>query len=80
MNPGLEKLQQYPFEKLAALKAGVVPPIDLTAIVMSIGEPRHPAPDFVLDAIKQNNQHRRELRDRPKPIQDESILCYYVLF
>ncbi len=54
MNPGLEKLQQYPFEKLAALKAGVVPPIDLTAIVMSIGEPRHPAPDFVLDAIKQN--------------------------
>jgi len=54
MNPGLEKLQQYPFEKLAALKAGVVPPADLTAIVMSIGEPRHPAPDFVLDAIKES--------------------------
>ncbi len=53
MNPDLQKLQPYPFEKLKALKAGRVPEVE-DHIALSIGEPKHAAPDFVLDAITSN--------------------------
>lgn len=51
MNPDLQRLQPYPFEKLAGLKKGVTPPADRIHISLSIGEPQHPAPGFVADAI-----------------------------
>ncbi len=51
MNPDLNKLQPYPFEKLAKLKAAVTPPADMPHIALSIGEPKHPAPQFVADEI-----------------------------
>jgi N-succinyldiaminopimelate aminotransferase len=51
MNPRLDRLQAYPFERLARLKAGVTPPADLPHIAMSIGEPKHPVPQFVADAL-----------------------------
>ena len=51
MNPDLQKLQRYPFEKLAELKRGVAPPSHLDHIALSIGEPRHPAPRFVADSL-----------------------------
>lgn len=51
MNPFLQKLQPYPFEKLSALKAGCTPPAELGHIALSIGEPKHPAPAFVLEAL-----------------------------
>jgi len=54
MNPDLEKLQPYPFEKLANLKAGIVPPADLKHIALSIGEPKHAAPQLIYDAINSN--------------------------
>ena len=47
MNPLLAKLQPYPFERLARLKHGIRPPDDLPHIALSIGEPRHPAPEFI---------------------------------
>ena len=53
MNPNLARLQSYPFEKLAALKEGVTPP-ELPPIAWSIGEPKQPAPDFVLQAMSQH--------------------------
>lgn len=53
MNPDLEKLQPYPFEKLAALKAGVTPPAQ-PHIALSIGEPKHAAPEFVLQTLRDN--------------------------
>ncbi len=52
MNPDLSKLQPYPFEKLAKLKGEVTPPTDLEHIALSIGEPKHPAPEFVLDTLR----------------------------
>ncbi len=52
MNPRLEKLHAYPFERLARLKAGVVPPAGLAHIAMSIGEPQHEAPAFVLETLR----------------------------
>lgn len=52
MNPRLELLAAYPFERLARLKAGVVPPANLPHIAMSIGEPKHAPPAFVVDALR----------------------------
>lgn len=54
MNPDLQKLQPYPFEKLAKLKAEVTPPADLEHIALSIGEPKHPSPAFVMDEFTRN--------------------------
>ena len=54
MNPLLQKLQPYPFEKLAALKAGSTPPAELDHIALSIGEPKHPSPQVALAALRDN--------------------------
>ena len=51
MNPDLRKLQPYPFEKLAALKAGVSPPAGKDAINLSIGEPQHTTPTFIVEEL-----------------------------
>jgi N-succinyldiaminopimelate aminotransferase len=51
MNPDLSLLQPYPFEKLAQLKQGSQPPKHLDHIALSIGEPRHPAPQFVVENL-----------------------------
>ncbi len=52
MNPQLAELQAYPFERLAKLKQGVVPPAHLAHIPLSIGEPKHAPPDFVLQVLR----------------------------
>lgn len=51
MNPRLEQLHPYPFQKLRELFAGVAPNPDLVPINLSIGEPRHPTPQFIKDAL-----------------------------
>jgi len=51
MNPDLDRLQPYPFEKLAALKAGTTPPGGLEHIALSIGEPKHPTPAFLTEEV-----------------------------
>jgi N-succinyldiaminopimelate aminotransferase len=51
MNPDLAQLHPYPFEKLAELKKGIEPPAHLDPIAWSIGEPRHPAPHFVVENL-----------------------------
>jgi len=52
MNPGLERLTAYPFERLAQLLRDNRPPAQLAHIALSIGEPRHPMPQFVLDTLR----------------------------
>lgn len=54
MNHDLDLLHPYPFEKLAALKAGITPPKDLAHIALSIGEPKHEPPAFVLRTLSEN--------------------------
>lgn len=54
MNPSLARLQPYPFERLRVLLAGAQPPAELPHISMSIGEPRHASPQFVLQALTDN--------------------------
>jgi len=52
MNPRLAGLQSYPFEKLAQLIHGVTPPPGKAPVRLSVGEPQHAAPAFVLEALK----------------------------
>ncbi|MBT8129609.1 MAG: succinyldiaminopimelate transaminase [Gammaproteobacteria bacterium] len=54
MNPLLQKLQPYPFEKLAALKADCSPPDGVEHIALSLGEPRHPSPEVALAPLRAN--------------------------
>lgn len=51
MNLNLNHLQPYPFEKLARLKQGIVPPTDKTHIALSIGEPKHITPHIIQEAL-----------------------------
>ena len=51
VNPRLDLLQPYPFERLRALYAGVAPDPAKRPIALSIGEPKHPTPKLVLDAL-----------------------------
>ena len=54
MNPHLQQLHPYPFERLRKLLAGLTPPAGLTHVNLSIGEPQHPTPAFIIDALKAN--------------------------
>lgn len=54
MNPLLSRLQPYPFERLRKLFAGVTPPAQYSPISLGMGEPRHPTPQFIKDALSNN--------------------------
>ena len=51
VNPRLNQLQPYPFQRLRDLFAGVTPNPDLKPITLSIGEPKHATPVFIRDAL-----------------------------
>jgi N-succinyldiaminopimelate aminotransferase len=50
MNPDLERLQPYPFERLRKLFADLTPAAGYSPINLSIGEPKHATPPFILEA------------------------------
>jgi N-succinyldiaminopimelate aminotransferase len=54
MNPQLQHLQPYPFEKLRQLFADLSPAPGKTPISLAIGEPKHASPAFVLEEIASN--------------------------
>jgi len=60
-NPELSLLQPYPFEKLRSLLQGIAP-AEKTPISLSVGEPKHAAPQFVFDAL---NESMRSLEKYP---------------
>ena len=51
MNPDLQLLQPYPFQKLAKLFGEVTPNAALKPISLHIGEPKHATPQFIKDAL-----------------------------
>lgn len=53
MNPELDKLHPYPFEKLSVLKSSVTPNSEVKHIALSIGEPKHQAPEIVMKELQQ---------------------------
>ena len=54
MNPRLDRLQTYPFQKLSALLEGARPNPQLNPISLHIGEPKHPTPEFIKRALTEN--------------------------
>lgn len=54
MNPLLARLTPYPFERLRALTAGIVPNPAFKPISLGIGEPKHPTPAFIRQALSDN--------------------------
>ncbi len=51
MRSDLDRLQPYPFEKLAKLKAGIRPPEWLKPLILSLGEPKHSPPAILSEAL-----------------------------
>ncbi|MBT9497797.1 MAG: succinyldiaminopimelate transaminase [Zoogloea sp.] len=54
MNPHLQDLHPYPFEKLRALFEGITPPAGYSPIRLSIGEPQHATPAFIRESLVDN--------------------------
>jgi N-succinyldiaminopimelate aminotransferase len=54
VNPFLNQLQPYPFEKLKRLFADIKPNPAYKAISLGIGEPKHPTPAFIQQAVTDN--------------------------
>lgn len=54
MNPDLDRLQPYPFQKLATLFGEVTPNAAYQPINLSIGEPKHATPPLIIDALCAN--------------------------
>tara|TARA_R110002049_G_scaffold24903_13_gene88075 strand:+ start:988 stop:2178 length:1191 start_codon:yes stop_codon:yes gene_type:complete len=54
VHPNLKDLEPYPFTKLQQLFSDLTPASDKSPIALSIGEPQHPSPQFVLDVIAEN--------------------------
>lgn len=54
MNPNLNLLQPYPFQRLRDLFKGITPNPAFTAINLSIGEPKHETPQLVKNALSDN--------------------------
>ena len=54
MNPNLDRLQTYPFQKLSSLLADVAPNPRLRPIALYIGEPRHPTPAFIKRSLAES--------------------------
>ena len=51
MNPLLQSLKPYPFERLRQLHADITPNPALACISLGIGEPRHATPQLIKDAL-----------------------------
>ena len=54
LNPRLDQLGDYPFEKLRALLARHDPPDGVRPLVLSVGEPRHPPPALVAEVLAEH--------------------------
>ncbi len=52
MNPLLAQLHPYPFERLRALTRDIVPNPGLRHISLGMGEPKHPTPELVKQALR----------------------------
>ena len=54
MNPNLDLLQPYPFQRLRDLFKGIIPNANYAPINLSIGEPKHTTPQLIKDALVNN--------------------------
>jgi N-succinyldiaminopimelate aminotransferase len=55
-HPAHAQLNDFPFDKLRALLKGIAPPPSLKPIPMQIGEPKHPTPALIKEALVEGFQ------------------------
>lgn len=65
MNPNLQSLRPYAFERLNALKDGVLTQSNLPHVSLALGEPKHDPPEFVIEAFQDEGLLRRGLTAYP---------------
>jgi N-succinyldiaminopimelate aminotransferase len=53
MNPYLNALQPYPFQKLRELFRDIKANMQFEPVILHIGEPKHPTPEFIKQALSQ---------------------------
>jgi N-succinyldiaminopimelate aminotransferase len=70
VNPLLDQLQTYPFEKLRGLFSGVTPNPAYSPISLGIGEPKHPTPEFIKQAL---TEHLGGLASYPSTLGSEAL-------
>ena len=51
MNPLLDQLQPYPFARLREAMQGINPPEGVAPVPLHIGEPKHPTPEVITNAL-----------------------------
>ena len=64
-NPRLEQLQKYPFERLRALTQDIQPNEDYNYIPLTLGEPKHAPPDFVIATLSDTAALAQDLASYP---------------
>lgn len=70
MNPRIEQLQPYPFQRLRALFADVTANPSFTPINLSIGEPKHATPSIIQNTLA---EHLQGLATYPTTQGNESL-------
>ena len=65
MNPRLEKLEAYPFERMNALKGEIQGNPAHAHVALSIGEPKHSPPPFIVDALCEPSAMAADLATYP---------------
>lgn len=57
LNPRLDSLFDYPFERLRVLLGPLSPPPDVTPLSLAPGDPQHQPPAFIADVLAQEASH-----------------------
>ena len=73
MNPLLEKLEPYPFERMQALKSGLRGNPRYPHVSLSIGEPKHPPPPFIVEALADREALAEDLSTYPATRGSEEL-------
>lgn len=72
-NSNFKDLQPYPFERLRQLTADIGANSALSHIPLSLGEPKHPPPQFVIDALTDADALRGYLATYPATVGSEPL-------
>ena len=75
MHPDLERLEPYPFQRLAALLGDATPALSWSPVALSIGEPKHAAADFLLAAATDVAEVRSGLGTYPITRGSDALRC-----
>ncbi len=73
MNPRLDRLQAYPFERMNELKGDSLGNPAHPHVALSIGEPKHAPPGFIIDALSDPDALAADLATYPATRGSEAL-------